>query len=126
MAAEVRRSPERALARTARSLSPSDQQLLSRPDSAEAVKQAFAEAFRSGSRGVAWEFVLLARPWGFRLEEIAVPVHLWHGEDDWSAPIAMGRYLASAIPDCQATFLPGEGHFMIAGRMEQILDALRP
>jgi pimeloyl-ACP methyl ester carboxylesterase len=53
---------------------------------------------------------LLARPWGFSLEDITATVYLWHGEADRAAPAAMGKYLASKIPNCLAKFLPGEGH----------------
>jgi pimeloyl-ACP methyl ester carboxylesterase len=123
-AQEMKRSPERALARLARSLSPSDREVLARPESAAAVREAFGEAFRQGSQGVAWEFVMAARPWGFRLEEIDTPVHVWHGEEDRSAPAAMGRYFAATIPHARATFLPGEGHFLIADHIAKIIEDL--
>ena len=92
-----------------------------------AVRAAFAvdlaEAFRAGGRGPAWELVLYSRPWGFRLEDIEMEVHLWQGEADTNVPVAMGRYQAAAIPRCRATFLPGEGHLLVIDRMEQILGA---
>ena len=72
-----------------------------------------AEAYRQGGRGHAWESRLFAQPWGFRLQDIAVEVHLWHGEEDTLVPPGLGRYLAGAIPGCVATFLPGEGHFTV-------------
>jgi pimeloyl-ACP methyl ester carboxylesterase len=52
-------------------------------------------------------------PWEFRPQEITIAVHLWHGEADRDAPIAMGRYLAVAIPKCDAAFSPGEGHLSV-------------
>lgn len=83
------------------------------------------ESFRQGSKGVEWQFGLTTGPWGFRLEEIAVPVHLWHGEADRNAPPAMGHYLARAIPSCQAHFLPGEGHLSALGNhLGEILATL--
>jgi pimeloyl-ACP methyl ester carboxylesterase len=83
------------------------------------------EAFRTGTRGATWDFVLCARPWGFRLEEIQVPTFLWHGEADVNAPVSMGRAIARAIPNCQATFVPGEGHLSLARKhMSEILRSL--
>jgi pimeloyl-ACP methyl ester carboxylesterase len=83
------------------------------------------EAFRTGTRGVTWDLVLCARPWGFRLEEIQVPTYLWHGEADVNAPVSMGRAIARAIPHCQATFVPGEGHLSLASKhMDEILRSL--
>jgi pimeloyl-ACP methyl ester carboxylesterase len=51
--------------------------------------------------------------WDFKPEDIQIPVHLWHGEADQNAPVAMGRYMAQALPTCQATFSPGEGHLSL-------------
>ena len=57
-----------------------------------------------GTRGMrlAWEAGLIMRPWGFMLEEIRTPTHLWHGEEDRNAPVAMGCDLARCIPGSAA------------------------
>jgi pimeloyl-ACP methyl ester carboxylesterase len=70
------------------------------------------ETYRQGSKGSAQEGLLAYRSWGFRLEDIRTKVYIWHGEADQSAPVVMGRYLANAIPNCQATYLADEGHFL--------------
>jgi pimeloyl-ACP methyl ester carboxylesterase len=83
------------------------------------------EATRNGTRGAAWDVVLCARPWGFRLEDIQVPTLLWHGEADVNAPVSMGRAIARAIPNCQATFMSGEGHLSLARKsMDEILRSI--
>jgi pimeloyl-ACP methyl ester carboxylesterase len=52
---------------------------------------------------------------------------LWHGERDRIVPPAMARATARAVPDCRASFYPGEGHFSVPiNRAEQILAALLP
>ena len=102
-----------------------DKQYLERPDVRKILGESLSEAFRSGSRGPAWEMGLYTRPWAFRLEEIRAPVHLWHGEQDPNAPISMGRYLARSIPECRATFYPGEAHLHFVDRLPEILAALR-
>lgn len=53
------------------------------------------------------------RTLGFALGEIRIRVHLWHGEKDVIVPCAMGRHMAASIPDCQAAFYTGEGHFSV-------------
>jgi pimeloyl-ACP methyl ester carboxylesterase len=90
----------------------------------EVFKASLSEAFRGGGRGPAWELRLYARPWGFRLQDIQLPVQLWHGEQDANAPVAMGRHLAAAIPDCRASFYPEEGHLHFVDRLPEILRAL--
>jgi pimeloyl-ACP methyl ester carboxylesterase len=121
-AASVRRRPDRVLERGVAAV---DKRYLDRPEVKEVLVESLSEAFRSGGRGSAWEMGLYARSWGFRLEEIQTPVYLSHGEQDANAPVAMGRYLASVIPDCQATFYPGEGHLHFIDRLPEIFAALR-
>jgi pimeloyl-ACP methyl ester carboxylesterase len=84
------------------------------------------EAFRQGPAAFATDLALASRPWGFRLQDIRVAVHLWHGELDVSTPLAMGRHLAATIPGCNARFVPGEGHFVAYRRWREILAALAP
>ncbi len=122
--ARALRHPEQAIDRMLDSLPAPDRAILERP----AVRAAFAadasEAFRAGTGGLAWELVLYSRPWGFRLQDIQMEVHLWQGDADTNVPPAMGRYQAAAIPRCQATFCPGEGHMLVIDRMEEILGAV--
>jgi pimeloyl-ACP methyl ester carboxylesterase len=121
-AVSVRRHPDRVLDRGLGAAV--DKKYLGRPEVRNVLVESLSEAFRTGSRGAAWEMGLYARPWGFRLGEIRTPVCLWHGEQDANAPVAMGRYLASAIPDCQAAFYPEEGHLHFIDRLPEIFDAL--
>ena len=115
--------PEQVEAR----LSKSDQLTLTRPELRQGLIASAQEAFRSGVRAPAWDGFLYAQPWGFRLEEIRVPVHVWHGEHDVIVPPAMGRHLAASIPNCRATFYPQDGHFSLPyNRLHEILSAARP
>jgi pimeloyl-ACP methyl ester carboxylesterase len=79
----------------------------------EAMARDYKEAFKHGYGGVLLEGALLAKDWGFNLADIAMPVGLWHGEKDTNVPVRMGRYQASMIPTCHATFYPDEGHISI-------------
>jgi pimeloyl-ACP methyl ester carboxylesterase len=122
VARSVSREPERILEKGVTAAV--DRQYLDRPVVRKILAESLSEAFRAGSRGPAWEMGLYTRPWGFRLDEIRAPVHLWHGEQDVNAPISMGRYLASTIPGCRATFYPGEAHLHFVDRLREILAAL--
>ena len=123
-AASVARRPDRVLERGV--AAEVDKKYLVRRDVRRVLAESLSEAFRSGSRGPAWEMGLYARPWGFRLEDIRTPVHLWHGEQDANAPITMGRHLAATIPESRAMFYPGEGHLHFVDRLPEILATLRP
>ena len=121
-AVSVRRHPDRVLERGVAAAV--DKQYLDRPDVRTILAESLSEAFRTGSRGPAWELALYSRPWGFRLEDIRAPVHVWHGEQDANHPVAMGRHLATVITDCQASFYPGEGHLHFIDRLPEILGAV--
>ena len=83
------------------------------------------ETFRSGVGAAAREAELFAKPWGFRLEEIRVPVYLWQGEKDQNAPLVIGQYFARTIPGCQAKFVPDKAHYsLIVGCPEEVLRKL--
>jgi pimeloyl-ACP methyl ester carboxylesterase len=82
------------------------------------------EPFRQGVRGFAWDVRTCAHPWGFHPDAIhGVEVYLWHGEQDAVVSIAAARALATAIPDCQATFYPNETHDITA-HMREMLTTL--
>jgi pimeloyl-ACP methyl ester carboxylesterase len=116
---------QRAGERMAASFPEPDRTLLRRPEVRDGFTACFAEACRGGTRGAAHDMGLLARPWGFDLAAIAVPVLLWHGERDRNVPVAHGRYLARAIPTCRATFYPDEAHLSLPlSHHREILAAL--
>ncbi|MEX0800996.1 MAG: alpha/beta hydrolase [Dehalococcoidia bacterium] len=123
---QARRNPERLIARLAARSPPADGALLRRPEVMTALADDLREAFRTGTRGPNWDLGMLSRPWGFRVEEIPVRVHLWHGDADTLVPSAAAHYLAGAIPDCDARFYADEGHFLILDRerAKQIMAAL--
>jgi pimeloyl-ACP methyl ester carboxylesterase len=123
-AVSVRRHPDRVLENGVATAV--DKQYLDRPDVRTILVESLSEAYRRGSRGPAWELALYSRPWGFRLEDVRVPVHLWHGEQDANHPVAMGRYLARVFPECRAIFYPGEGHLHFVDRLPEILAAVCP
>lgn len=71
------------------------------------------EAFRQGGRGGAYESFLDYRPWPFRVEEIAVPTHIWQGDRDSFIPRAMGHYLERAVPKVDLHWSQGRDHFSL-------------
>ena len=78
---------------------------MQQPEVREVCIQSEIEAFRPGLHGLAWDTRLLTRPWGFRLEEIRLPVYLWHGTADDQATVSMAHYMAGKIPGCKITDL---------------------
>lgn len=98
-----------------------DKKTFARHDIQEIDRQDLGEAYRNGAQGAIWEVVLLATPWGFRLDDIHKKIFLWHGEDDTIVPQQMGRYVAGTLANCESTFYPGEGHTLIYNYWREIL-----
>lgn len=119
-------NPQRFFKFEASLSSQSEKHLMSRPEIESALIRDYAEALRTGIDGVAWETILLAHPWDLQLENVAIETYLWHGQQDARTPIAMGRYLASTIPNCRATFLAEEGHDVFYHHWSEILSVLTP
>jgi pimeloyl-ACP methyl ester carboxylesterase len=106
-------------------VSVSDKLVLERPDIQRAMSETVAGAFEQGTRGVAWDWRLEARPWGFSLRDVRMPVHVWHGEQDIVQPVEQGRILARELPNARAVFFADEGHIsLIANRYEELLGTI--
>jgi pimeloyl-ACP methyl ester carboxylesterase len=106
-------------------LSPeADRHMLARPE----FKAMFLDDLLNGSRKqLAAPFadvVVFARDWGFRLDEVKVPVRWWHGDRDHIVPFEHGQHVVSRLPDAQLYHLPGESHLAGLGRAEEILDTM--
>jgi pimeloyl-ACP methyl ester carboxylesterase len=106
-------APGKTIANMLDTLPEADRVQMRRPELQQIFIAMVQEALRRGPRGPQHETRLMVTTWDFKPQEIQIPVHLWHGEEDRNAPIAMGRYLANAIPNNQAKFYPGEGHISL-------------
>jgi pimeloyl-ACP methyl ester carboxylesterase len=119
-----RRWPELALRAASGQLPAADLEVLSRPE----VKAAFSEDYRRASStsalAAAQDFAIFAREWGFRLEDVTAPVHIWHGDKDRNVPISHGRLQAERIPGARFHECPGQGHLLVVDRMEEILRSV--
>ena len=71
------------------------------------------ESFSRGVDGNKDEGRIYARPWGFDLNEITIPVSIWQGSLDVNVPLSNGRILADEIPRANANFVEGEGHLSL-------------
>ena len=98
-----------------------DRRLLVRPE----FKAMFLDDLLNGSRkqlsAPFADVVAFARPWGFSLDEVKVPVHWWHGDADHIIPYAHGEHCVAALPDAKLYTIAGESHLAGLGRAEEIL-----
>jgi len=101
-----------------------DREMLSRPE----FKAMFLDDLLNGSRkqlaAPIADAILFARPWGFRLADVKVPVHWWHGDADHIVPFSHGKHAVALLPDARLYPIPGESHLAGLGRAEEILSTL--
>ena len=124
MALLLRHSPGRAAKQLEGGFSVPDRPLLASGPLKAMVLASAREAFRHGTKGPADDGVVLARPWGFALEQVETEVLLWQGDSDTNVPPLMGHYLADHLPHCRATFVPAAGHLWGPANAAVVLGAL--
>jgi pimeloyl-ACP methyl ester carboxylesterase len=109
----VHASNARLLRAAMHSFPPADRTVLREwgpPDMALAFVR---EAVRQGTEGCIQDYRIFGEPWGFALEEIEVPVHIWEGSDDRTGPPGYRAFLHQHIPHASVTVVPGEGHLSL-------------
>lgn len=74
-----------------------------------------------GNTPLVTELAVYGRPWGFDLDGIDVPTHLWYGRADRIVPVEMGWHLARAIPTAESHFYPDLGHVSTVERNEDAI-----
>ena len=83
------------------------------------------EAWRASLDGVLTDAEIYARPWGFPLEEVQVPVRIWHGMKDRTFSYRLAEELACRIPNCQLRIVENAGHYSLPIRhVDEILSDL--
>lgn len=91
----------------------------------EDVAASFREAVRLGYDGWVDDDLAFVKPWGFDVDEIAVPTTVLQGAQDLMVPFSHGEWLAANIPAVTAHLLPGEGHLSVTSALPQAFTALR-
>ena len=118
-------SPRLAMAHFARRLPEVDRAFFRDGRTRGIFQETFLEAMRDGARGPAWDLRLYTRPWGFRQEEILMPVHFWHGERDTIVPPSLARTQLRLLHDCRPRFFPDDAHFSVVfNNMRPMLELL--
>ncbi len=58
--------------------------------------------------------------WGFELDDIEVPVQLWHGRHDKFVPFQHGEWLARHVPGADSRLTDDDGHMTLFFKLRDI------
>ena len=91
----------------------------------EAIFESQRRAWRGSAEGVMIDAQIYAQPWGFGVQDVRVPVRLWHGIEDRAFAVRLAESIADRFPNCKARFIQDEGHYSLPIRhMREILEDL--
>jgi pimeloyl-ACP methyl ester carboxylesterase len=94
-------------------LQPCDVQSLQDSAAFDACFESQRRAWRASAKGVVADAEIFALPWGFRLENVDVPVRLWHGTKDRAFSVQIAQAVARRLPNCRTRYVEDEGHYSL-------------
>jgi pimeloyl-ACP methyl ester carboxylesterase len=91
----------------------------------EYLAEQFRHGLAAGAGGWLDDDLAFVRPWGFALDDLAVPVTIWQGRHDLMVPPAHGEWLGEHVAGARLRFEETEGHVsLLETRMPAILAEL--
>ena len=125
MVRQLYSKPANGLKKFIEGLPEPDRLVLSKTNSQGFVLASAVEGVRQGSGPLLDEIGIYSKFWGFKLEDLRVPVSLFQGEVDIDVPTSMARYQASLIPNCEINSYPDDGHFsLLVNHIDEIIASL--
>lgn len=88
------------------------------------LQERIMEANRQTIRATVQEMIIERNPWDFKLEDIKIPVYIWHGTTDVMVPVASADYLAERIPGSTKRILEGKGHMIVSSHWAEMVNFL--
>lgn len=83
-----------------------------------------AETRRQGFAGRIADDLAIVGNWGFQLETIEKPLHLWHGDCDELVPCHHAQYVADHAPQATLRLCRGEGHLDMLSHQQEVFAIL--
>jgi pimeloyl-ACP methyl ester carboxylesterase len=101
----ARRIPIRLRPLILKFLHPYDAAVLRDNEAFEACFESARRAWRGSVEGVMIDAQVYADPWGFRLEDVNIPVRLWHGKQDRAFSFSLGEEIAKRLPKWESRYI---------------------
>jgi pimeloyl-ACP methyl ester carboxylesterase len=82
-------------------------------------------ATEPGARGLVDDLRVVLSDWGFEVAHIAVPTHVWQGDEDSLVPTPWAEEWTARISGARLHPIDGGGHFLVVAHAAEILATLR-
>lgn len=105
-------------------LGKADRNIINSEDFIAEVTVSLSEGFRQGGKALAEDGIQLMNDWLFDPFEIKIPLHVWHGTNDYHVPLVVSERLCENVKNSRCFIREGQGHFMFYTHWEEILDEL--
>jgi pimeloyl-ACP methyl ester carboxylesterase len=116
-------SPDMVLEAWPSLLSPVDAMALT-GELADYLVRCMKDGLAPGGEGWWEDAVAFQTPWGFQVDEITVPVQVWHGAQDRFVPIQHGEWIAGQIHGVDSHLTETDGHLTLEDHLPEIHDWL--
>jgi pimeloyl-ACP methyl ester carboxylesterase len=80
------------------------------PEGRRSFLEAVQESVRQGPEAFAWELIAGFLAWGFRVADITIEVHVFHGQQDTRVERRHIDFLVETLPKGRLTVWPDSGH----------------
>ncbi|MFC1415313.1 alpha/beta fold hydrolase [Streptacidiphilus cavernicola] len=121
----IRANPAAMLAQLLAEVKASDLQEMSDAGIRRMLKVNYQEALRDSGDGWIDDAMAFIGDWGFRVEDIRVPVLLWHGKEDSFSPVQHSQWLHRRIPESRLELVEGKAHFAAVSALPGLLPWLK-
>ena len=102
-------------------LPPSDTVLFEQDSFHQHYLENLTLATTHGVNGIVNDLRNLTLPWQFNLEDIQLPIDIWHGSEDRSFGLAIAKYLSNTLKNTSTHFLDNSGHLLLFTQWKEIL-----
>jgi len=109
----IKHNPEFLLNMMSGQVSGKEKTALQESEVLDLLIQATISSFDNGHQGITTDLIIYTSPWGFHVDDIEMPVHLWYSEADTLIPIIIGQYLEQHLKHPKAVYFTDEGHLSI-------------
>lgn len=117
-------TPTDVISSMASLLPPVDREVLN-DDVGRDVVAGFHKAVEVGYHGWLDDDLAFAKPWGFALDDIQVPVVVWQGGQDLMVPPSHGAWLAAHVAGARAELHAEHGHLsLVVAHLPAVLSQL--